>query len=428
MREAWLGRFLLVFALALAIVVVNAAFHDEVPAPVFKPVAVAPLEIRCDRIAAPDGDDAASGTASAPFATAQRLADSLSPGETGCLRAGTYTGIEIEPDDRPGYAETKLTTPQTTLASFPGERARLMNRLWIAASGITVANLDLVGTNPSRFVASSLTIGGQRGSEPITAVRVVGNDITNDNQRICVGLGAPGYGRPSSTVIEANRVHDCGVYEYPPDATAPPPGEEFTGHWNEDHGIYVGLADDTVIRRNLIYDNASRGVQLYPDSQRTQVVGNVIDGNGEGVAMGGDAETASSGNLIERNLITSSTERFNVEHSFEGCTEAGEGICPNGNVVIDNCLVADSSAIDYAPEIAPDRAELQEFYEEQGGVLDPGSGPYYDVPLDGLDPRANLVLEPGTDVYTDRAAKDFTLDPSSPCLAEVGDPAAGIRR
>lgn len=423
MSEAWLGRFLLVFAIAIAIVTIAAAAHEPV-APEPEPAADVALDVSCDRFAAPDGDDEAAGTLTGPFATAQRLADSLAPGEAGCLRAGEYSGIEIDPAARSGYRETKLTTPNTTLASFPGERARLANRLWVAASGVTVANLDLDGTNPGRFVASSLTIGGERGGPPIAGVRVIANDITNHHQRICVGLGAPGYGRPLGTLIEANRIHDCGVNEYPPDATAPPPGREFTGHWNEDHGIYVGLADDTVIRGNLIYDNASRGVQLYPDSQGTRVIDNVIDNNGEGVAIGGDAETASSNNLVERNVITAASERFNVEHSFEGCGETDDRACPTGNEVIDNCLVADSRAIDYMPETQPDRAELHDFYESNGGVLDPGSGPFYEVPLAGSDARANLVLEPETDVYVNRSAKDFRLDPSSGCAAVVaGEPA-----
>ena len=74
-------------------------------------------------------------------------------------------------------------------------------------------------------------------------------------------------------MIEHNRIHDCGVLP----AT------------NLDHGIYVAEADHTVIRRNLIYDNADRGVQLYPDADGTVVTGNVIDGNGEGVIFGGDS-------------------------------------------------------------------------------------------------------------------------------------------
>ena len=44
-----------------------------------------------------------------------------------------------------------------------------------------------------------------------------------------------------------------------------------------------------MIRDNWIYDNADRGVQLYPDADGTVVTGNVIDGNGEGVIFGGVA-------------------------------------------------------------------------------------------------------------------------------------------
>ena len=45
---------------------------------------------QCTRFAAPDGSDQNDGGASTPFQTAQRLVDALSPGETGCLRAGSY--------------------------------------------------------------------------------------------------------------------------------------------------------------------------------------------------------------------------------------------------------------------------------------------------------------------------------------------------
>ena len=73
-------------------------------------------------------------------------------------------------------------------------------------------------------------------------------------------------------VIEGNRIHDCGEL---PAA-------------NHDHGIYVGNAAGRSIRDNWIYDNADRGIQLYPDADRTAITGNVIDGNGQGVIFGGE--------------------------------------------------------------------------------------------------------------------------------------------
>ena len=81
------------------------------------------------------------------------------------------------------------------------------------------------------------------------------NDITNHHTAICVHLARYSDGPvPRDVVIERNRIHDCG--ELP--AT------------NLDHGIYVARPTTTMIRDNWIYDNADRGVQLYPDAQDTR--------------------------------------------------------------------------------------------------------------------------------------------------------------
>src|SRR5690348_5296917 len=50
----------------------------------------APAATTCALVASPSGSDSAPGTPAAPFRTAQKLADSLRAGQTGCLRAGTY--------------------------------------------------------------------------------------------------------------------------------------------------------------------------------------------------------------------------------------------------------------------------------------------------------------------------------------------------
>src|SRR5262245_61976774 len=46
----------------------------------------------CDKIASPLGSDAYPGNASEPYATFEHLANSLKPGQVGCLRAGVYQG------------------------------------------------------------------------------------------------------------------------------------------------------------------------------------------------------------------------------------------------------------------------------------------------------------------------------------------------
>ena len=57
----------------------------------------------CNKVAAPGGSDSAAGTVSAPYATFQKLAHSLAPGQTGCLRGGTYReNVEVNANGAPG--------------------------------------------------------------------------------------------------------------------------------------------------------------------------------------------------------------------------------------------------------------------------------------------------------------------------------------
>ena len=255
-------------------------------------VAAADEPVSCDAVASPSGSDSAPGTVDQPVRTAMRLLDVVPSGGTACLRAGTYSQ-----DD-----EIKISASNVTLTSYPGETATLKGRLWIAGDNVTVTGLALDGVSSSRLPSPSIS-----GDHDVLS----DNDITNDNTSICVSLGALDYGIPNGTLIENNRIHDCGRRP----AT------------NQDHGIYVAYARNTEITGNYIFDNADRGIQLYPDAQDTHVAHNIIDGNGEGVIFGGD----SSGNTIENNIISNSRIRFNVESYWDGAPG-------HDNNVSNNCL------------------------------------------------------------------------------------------
>lgn len=309
--------------------------------------------VTCDRVAAPNGSDSNPGTVEQPFQTAQRMLNSLAQGQTGCLRSGTYSHNQ----------EIKLSVPVVTLTSFPGERATLKGRLWVtdAAPGSVVADLNLDGRNDRGL--PSPTINGDH-------VTLRGNDVTNYHTGICVSIGsAQTWGRAQSTLIEDNRIHDCG-------------GMPAT---NYDHGIYVNSADDTVIRSNWIYDNADRGIQIYPDAQRTLVTGNVIDGNGQGVIFGGSEQTASSNSIVEHNVITNSRIRDNVESSWGGPVGSG-------NIARDNCVGGGA------------------YDEGDGGILQGNAATL------GFVARDNLIEVPP---FANEAADDFTIPASSPCAALI---------
>lgn len=218
----------------------------------------------------------------------QRFADTLKVGETGCLRRGVFAG------------GVELRKRGVTLRSFPGRQATIRGgqvRISPVATGAALKKLRLVSNQFSPLVYASHAV-------------ISDNVITNHHTEICLHIDRyPRTPIPKGIVIQGNRIHDCGRL----------PAR------NNDHGIYIAEARDTVIRDNLIYDNADRGVQLYPEAEGTRIVRNVIDDNGEGVIFG----SRSDHTLVKDNIISNSRVRHNVESSESSARH---------NLVRDNCL------------------------------------------------------------------------------------------
>src|SRR2546423_322002 len=151
----------------------------------------------CTRVAAPGGSDSAPGTDAAPFASAQKLVDSLGAGDVGCLRQGTYQeDVRI---DQGGRDEGS----RTVVRSYPGERAKVSGRLYVTddANYLTVEQLDLDGHDAPTCTSSPIcrlpspTVNGDH-------VTFQDNDVTNRHQGICFNLGNASYGRAESDTIQ----------------------------------------------------------------------------------------------------------------------------------------------------------------------------------------------------------------------------------
>jgi hypothetical protein len=271
--------------------------------------AVTRASTSCTRYASSSsGSDRANGTKDAPWRTLSHLVDALGPGDVGCVSGSFVEDVTIR---RGGTA-----TQPVTLRSLPGTRANLRGRLWVAkgADFVVVSSMRLDGRaiyDTSRDSLPSPTVNA-RGTV------LIDNDISNAGTRVCVVLGSiRGYGAAIIPTLAYNRIHDCGRRGA-----------------NTHHGIYMESTRSARIAYNAIFDNADRGIQLYPDAQRSMIVGNLIDGNGEGIIFSGAEGRASSRNLVLRNVISGSQLRSNVEHYWEqGPRQVG-----SRNIVARNCL------------------------------------------------------------------------------------------
>jgi Right handed beta helix region len=314
----------------------------------------------CTLVAAPWGSDGASGTLETPFRSAQKLVDSLAPGQTGCLRGGTY-------EESAGLTIAHGGTPEAPLSleGYPGETATIVGRIWVSqeAEDVIVTNLDLDGVNPESL--PSPTIDG-------TNITFARDEVSNGNTAICFDVGShAGWGVAMGTVITMDRIHNCGVL--PAD--------------NHEHAIYVEDAVGTQIAWNLIYANADRGIQLFPDAQDTTVDHNVIDGNGEGIIFSGGYGVASEGTNVYDNLLTGATLRHDAESWYPPGNPLG-----SHNLLHDNCL-----------------------WGGKEGALETSAG--------GFSAFDNIEANP---LYVDAAAHDYHLRTASPCLALTGDIASEV--
>jgi parallel beta helix pectate lyase-like protein len=273
----------------------------------------------CARFAAENGSDSNRGTWRAPFRTAQRLLNSLRTGQTGCLRAGTYTTSRRFVLD--------FSKSNVAVMGSPGERAVLQ--------GIVVVRS---GTDGVRLARVSVDGVGGANTIQVYGAGFVLEDSTITNGwrgRSCLILGDSSAGTAVRPLIRRNRFHECGSL----------------AEGNQDHAIYASKVVDGRIIDNIVWNTAAYAIHLYPNAQRTLVYGNTIDGGPPsvrgGIIVGGDSDDASNDNLVEYNVVAYSAT-YNIDATWEGPVGTG-------NVARSNCLWGGAEG-----EIDPDGGLLSE--------------------------------------------------------------------
>jgi hypothetical protein len=262
--------------------------------------------VSCDRVASPSGSDSNSGSVTSPYLTVQKLDNSLSSGQTGCLRAGKYaSGVQ-----------TTFSTPNVTITSYPGEHATVAGFPYFSGAGTTLSYVD-VDLDKTGDPWPALCQGAISGGASVTYDLLIAADnvtITHDNVYVDPsipmtqrGLGiGDGFGvHTSGDVISDNRIHDVGFCPV------------------EEHAVYIDDTTGTQVFDNWIYNiPAGTGIQVWDHAHSTNIYSNVIDGTSSCIDIGSNTND-STDNTAEHNICSNTVGVQTPYASY--CNSPGPG-------------------------------------------------------------------------------------------------------
>ena len=270
----------------------------------------------CSRIAAPWGSDTRGrGTVAHPYRSLTRLDESLRPGQVGCLRGGTYGGLDAwHLLDRSGSSGAPVT-----ITGYPRETATVKGWIDVEASNTTVQNIRIDGSNTRRpgRIGSSCQ---ENVSQPLT---ISGHD--DILQRVdyfqsvaslrSTGIGIGFWGNTDGTIVRHNKIHDVGGCDF------------------YDHLIYLAGGRNVQIYDNWLWDDAHGwGIKLDPGPSGARIWNNVIDRAGSGFNFGnssGDQPTAN--NRVFDNVVMNSVGISNpdIHWHHPGVLVTSPGLLPS---------------------------------------------------------------------------------------------------
>lgn len=349
--------------------------------------AAASADAGCDRFASPAGSDANPGSEAAPVRSVARLIEITGAGEEGCLPDGS-TFVEPIGSFIVGDAGGQPGNPARIRSADPsGPAAIVKAAMWLRGSvhDLAFERIRFTDSPGNGDKGTMLVVDGDRIAFRETEMTWRRGTCLNAGHRDGYAAGDPaGTVAAEGLVIERSRIHDCGNDA---EIVASLRDESQSGV----HGLYLVDAPDARIHDNYVYDNVSRGIQLWPDVDGAVVDHNVFDGNGSNINVGSSAEYGhfSEGNRFEDNVVSNAALRSVYDSPWgPGDTESILGNFPadgnaRGNAFTGNCVYQSNPALAY------------------GGYGYTHSGDIFSNPA-----------------YVNRAAADFRLQGGSPCAGK----------
>ena len=259
------------------------------------------------RYVAPAGNDLNIGTLAAPLATPERALLLSAPGDTIVLRGGTY----------PLLRSLQIKVSGLTLASYPGERARLVGG---TTDVVNLTSLVVVYGNQVTLERLELEGGSYYGVKvddyygPVTGVALR-------------GLYVHHTGRDGLKIQKADGlvVEDCEI--------------AFTGVRDASNaeGIDIMATIGVTVRRNYIHDIATNGLFVKAGTRQALVEQNLVERTGlSGILLGSEsgAEFMRDG-AVQEAIDSTARNNIVVDATYAGLASiAGDNIRFEPNTVV----------------------------------------------------------------------------------------------
>jgi parallel beta-helix repeat protein len=299
------------------------------------------------------GNDANAGSATAPWKTLQKAADSVQAGDTVIVKAGNYVGFDLRTD---GTADKRITfrgesgAAITTRNAATPDGINLEGADYVTIEGFAVNGMERAGIRSvenNNVVLRNNTANANTGWGILTAfsddLLIEGNTITGSKTQSGIHLSNSGD-RP---VVRGNTISGNYLNGIFLDGDATSGGDGIiTGAVVEANKIFEngtggGSAIDgdgvqnSLIQNNLVYNNHRGGITLYKQYGGGASTGNKVVNNSVVNAADGNwalnLQSGSTNNTILNNVLLS---RSSTMGSVNVSPDSRTGLVSNYNAVM----------------------------------------------------------------------------------------------
>jgi cellulose synthase/poly-beta-1,6-N-acetylglucosamine synthase-like glycosyltransferase len=367
------------------------------------------VDAPADFYVAPNGDDANAGAANAPFRTLQHAADVVRAGQTVCVRAGAYVGMNFhrESGGAPGHPICFLADPDVVINSSakvgPNHNSGINlepGTGWFIFSGFHVVNTDgsmeracirVAGNSHTELLDNTCEKGGTWGIiiGNCDDVLIQGNLCANaaGEHGLYVGRGSKRVTVRNNVIRENNRdgFHLNGGADGPIDGALIEANVIFG---NQLSGIDADGVQNSIFRNNLVYGNRKHAVSLYNNDTRSGCTNNLFVNN-TFVAGGMCAiqmKPGSTANRMYNNILFQTLARSN--YGSIGTSGAPVGLVSDYNIVVDR----------FSADLSESHAGLAQWRQLTG------------------QERHSLVVAAADQLFVDASANDYRPRTGSPAV------------